>query len=154
MMLNALVSPAAFDATRVGPKLWVGRVPPPYLRRVGFDVVALCAEEHQSIPVDIARISVPLRDAELTRPEFARAIYAAKKISDLRRHGQRVLVTCAMGVNRSAFVAALSLMQLDDLSAARAIHRIRRLRGPYTRIMPLSNPSFVEALRRFEDVSF
>jgi protein-tyrosine phosphatase len=96
-------------------------------------------------------IRVPLDDAQITNIEFARAIRAAQKVSDLRRVGKRVLVTCAMGINRSAFVAALSLMQLNRLTAAQAVQHIRQIRGQQTVIPPLSNPSFVEALRRFED---
>lgn len=136
-------------ATRVGYKLWVGSVPSPYLRQVGYGAVALCAVEHQDILPDIPTIRAPIRDADLTDEEFAVAVKAAEEVSKFRRRGVEVLVTCRMGVNRSAFVAALSLMQLEKLSARQAIRQVREARGPDTWITPLSNPSFVNALRRY-----
>jgi protein-tyrosine phosphatase len=64
--------------------------------------------------------------------------------------GKRVLVTCHMGINRSASVAALSLMQLERLPAGIAIERVRSARGPHVPMTPLCNSSFVEALHFFE----
>ncbi len=59
------------------------------------------------------------------------------------RKGRRVLSTCAMGLNRSALVAALAIQEIYGLSADEIIKRLRRARGPWA----MSNPSFEQLLR-------
>lgn len=138
------------EAHRVAPKLWVGSVPPDKLSAHGVDVVVLCAADQQHPAPDVFTIRAPIRDSNLTGEEFSRALRAAKMVSHARAAGQRVLVTCAAGVNRSALVAAMSLMLHERLPAADAIVQIRRFRRPPVGMMPLSNPTFVEALRALE----
>lgn len=138
------------DATRVGSKLYIGSRPGPELLKHGFDVVVLCAKERQDVWPDIHTIRVPFNDSELSYRTYTRAVKAAMAVTRYRLAGQRVLVTCNMGVNRSALVAALSLMQLERLSARDVLERIRRLRGPHVQFVPLSNPDFEEALYHFE----
>lgn len=159
-----------FDAHRVGPKLWVGscpvlwaddlrieeRVRPEHLREVsedlarrGFSLVVLCAEELQEVPLGIPVLKVPLDDSEITRGEYKKALRAASLVTRRRRKGERVLVTCQMGVNRSALVAAMSLM-LDGYSASKAVLAVRNNRKPAIGIRPLSNKSFVSALHKLE----
>jgi protein-tyrosine phosphatase len=128
----------------------VGSVPPNRLRETGVDVVVLCAEEMQHLAPDVFTVRVPLRDSRLTDTEFSRALRAANGVSQAREAGKRVLVTCAAGVNRSALVAAMSLMLHERLPAADAIVQIRHFRRPPVGMMPLSNPTFVEALRVLE----
>jgi len=147
------------DASRVGPKLWVGSFPPAELRKHGFSAVALCAAERQSIEPDVLTLRVLLDDAEFTDEEiqrvFALAARAARQVNRIRQHGGRVLVTCRAGINRSALVAAVSLMMLDDLRADQAVEQIRNARGPRTMegwgMLPLCNQSFVRALHRYDD---
>ena len=143
------------DASRIYPKLWVGSFPPPQLRAAGFDAVVLCASESQHVKPDIFTIRAPFDDAgrPITTEEFHRAWKASKVVTKLRANGKRVLVTCHMGVNRSAFVAALSLMQLEGLPAKIAIERVRKERQPAvdrTGHRVLGNESFVEALHKYE----
>ena len=59
-----------------------------------------------------------------------------------------LLVTCALGVNRSALVAALAMILLAHKPGWWAIEQIRQKRTPRARAMlPLSNSSFVDYLR-------
>lgn len=140
-----------FDATRVAPKLYVGGFPPAGLREKGFDAVVLCAQEKQDVSPDIYTIRVPYDDNnELSRKDYERAVKAAVAVTKLRKAGKRVLVTCHMGINRSALVAAFSLMLMENMSADVAIQRVRAMRGPVVPIRPLSNPAFVRALHHFE----
>lgn len=136
------------DAHRIAPKLWVGSRPGPEVCRV-FDVVVLAAMEYQpKLPCAIV-LRAPIDDDQLTLQEAQKVIDAARKVNELRRCGKRVLVTCNMGVNRSALVAALALMLLGA-SAEEAIAQVRSNRKPPSGMMPLSNEHFVAALRRAE----
>lgn len=71
----------------------------------------------------------PLKDHDPPRkgdPE--RAFAAAQLVASQLREGKHVLVTCAMGLNRSALVAGLALRQLG-YSPAEVVVAIRRQRG-------------------------
>ena len=64
----------------------------------------------------------------------------------LRMRGRRVLVTCAAGVNRSAFVAAEALVR-GGWTSAGAIERIQERRIPPVGMpTPLSNRQFVRLI--------
>lgn len=149
-----------YDAHRVGKKLWVGSCPilwgvegspAEVVKKNGFSLVVLCAEELQEVPLgDVAVMKVPLDDHEITRGEYRLALRAASLISKKREQGQRVLVTCQMGVNRSSLVAAMSLMLRDQLPAQVAISQIQERRKPAIGMKPLSNKSFVGALHKLE----
>lgn len=65
-------------------------------------------------------------------------------ISDRLRQGKGCLSSCAMGLNRSGLVTALTLMKIADMGPAEAIGRIRRLRSPAA----LYNPRFVETIHK------
>jgi protein-tyrosine phosphatase len=129
--------------------LWIGSQPRP--RAAGhFDVIVLCAEELQNIPLQGAHVvKAPLDDYKPTAREVQTALSAARTVHILRKRGKRVLVTCAQGVNRSSLVAALALMA-DGMPAETAVHRIRALRKPPNGMTPLTNPYFVELLNTIE----
>ena len=135
------------DAHRIAPKLYIGSRPPEQLAKHGFDLVVLCALEDQRHR-DIPSILVGLIDVEdkMDRADITRALHAATAINDARRVGQRVLVTCQAGVNRSSLVAAMALIQ-SGWTAAGAIERIRERRDPPIGMMPLENRRFVQILR-------
>lgn len=146
------------DATRVASKLYVGSFPSPDLKSKGFDVVVLCAREMQHVNPDIMTIRIPLDDADLSARDYSRAVKTAAVVTRYRIAGQRVLVTCHMGVNRSALVAALSMMQLERLPARAVIERMRKLRGDDltargVTFIPLSNTAFEKALYHFEQLA-
>jgi hypothetical protein len=61
------------------------------------------------------------------------------------KDGQRVLIRCQAGLNRSGLITTLVLMR-EGFTADEAIHLIRRVRGG----MGMSNPTFEEWLRSDE----
>lgn len=142
------------DAHRIDSKLWVGGYPTDRSVCDGrFGLIVLCASEHQRLPFPCARRvhAVPLFDDNrdpVDHESKADAVRAAMVIRNARREGQRVLVTCAQGVNRSALVAALALV-LDGVPPHRAIGMIKRRRKPIIDMEPLSNQRFVEFIYEF-----
>ena len=120
-----------YDATPVAPRLWVGSKPPLDRDLTNIDVVVLCAAEYQpermAFHGAIWRCPIPddvLDQAEL-RGVLATSTAVAKTIAD----GKRVLVTCQMGLNRSAFVTAFALHQLTTMSGDEIVTHIRKHRG-------------------------
>jgi len=55
----------------------------------------------------------------------------AREIADRVRHGQRVLVTCWQGRNRSGVLAGLAMVDLG-VPPDQAVRRIQRLRNGLT----------------------
>lgn len=126
--------------------LWQGPIPPTggRLDREGFQVLVLAAREFQPRAERFPGVKVmhaPLNDARPTLPEVGIAMSAAKTVAAHLRRGDRVLVTCAAGLNRSGWIVAEALIQLGHRSDA-AVKAVRRARGPKA----LSNPFFVALL--------
>jgi len=134
------------DCSNVATRLWVGAAPPMDRDLPTFDTLVLCAQEIQ--PERLAFhglvIRAPLPDDALSNAELARALLASKAVADALVRRERVLVTCAQGLNRSAFVAALALGRLTRMSAREIIVHIRLRRHPNA----LFNPHFQEILRQ------
>lgn len=163
---------AAFDATLVAKGLFVGSAPPagPAVRDAGFSLLILCAQESEYEQHYRARgdrldrlfdgmriMRAPLDDQSPThdRPNLGRptagelntAQLAAAAAAATILEGGRVLVTCRMGRNRSAFVAALALRRLTGDQGARCRDRIRIAREPaITPYKVLTNPWFRDIL--------
>lgn len=141
------------DAHPIMPKLWVGSAPPPGEYAGIFDVVVLVSDCYQppieSFPGVIVR-QIPFDDADPPSPRDLRAAGGASKLvaEDLAK-GRRVLVTCRMGRNRSAFVAALALVRLG-MRGAEAYRRVRERRVDKHGIHALENPGFVRTLHRLD----
>jgi protein-tyrosine phosphatase len=117
-----------FDASQIAPRLYQGSAPPPgnELRQRGFDVLVLCAEEIQPSPVYFPSITVihaPMDDGMFIPESVAHP--AAMKVSRALHSGKRVLVTCAMGLNRSGLVTALSLWYALGLSGQACVEAVR-----------------------------
>jgi len=133
---------------RVHGNLWMGSAPKCHTRlREQFDVVVLCAMEHQ-LPATCFRgvevIHTPLDDTvPIPSGEARLAQRAAMRVAQALQADRRVLVTCWMGRNRSGLVAALALVRLGADPEV-AIELVRRARGEHA----LSNPAFVELIRR------
>jgi protein-tyrosine phosphatase len=137
------------DAHRIAPKLWMGGRPSPEACQA-FDVVVLCAEEHQpELPCET--VNAPIDDAKPTEAEILTVIKTAKRVNALRSQGRRVLVTCYEGRNRSGLVVALAMM-LNGSTARSAVHRIRSSRRPPSGGRPLSNEHFLTFLKKVEPV--
>lgn len=123
------------------PELWIGAYPWAglHLRRQ-WDVLVLCAAELQppsSAYPDVEVLHCPFDDGRLTRDEAARAEACARDVASRLLRGQRVLVTCAAGINRSALVAGLAVKRLSGLAGARVVEMIRNGRPG-----ALANPDF------------
>lgn len=131
--------------------LYVGSAPPPGTYSDRFDVIVLTAEEYQpmrSMFPDVRVRRFPFDDAQ--RPalhDLAMAWTAAQSVAgDLIRQ-RRVLVTCAMGRNRSALVAALAVHLVTGDSGADALRLVREKRVDDVGVRALSNQSFQRFLR-------
>jgi protein-tyrosine phosphatase len=148
--MRSLRSPT-INANLVAPRLWVGSFPAPGHYR-WLNVVVLCAKERQppshAFP-GLTVLRVPINDDyvhPLSDADTALVISNARTVARYLESGARVLVTCRMGMNRSALVAAIAMQIAYDMSAAEAIHQIRAARSPWA----LSNPQFARLVQRFE----
>ena len=136
------------DASQVAPGLWIGARPSPgHYRWLG--VIVLAAREWQppsfTYP-NVAVLHVPLAD-DPSRPmptaQAGSAISAARTVARYLRAGQRVLVTCHLGLNRSSLIAGLAMRLAYGTKVDNVITTIREARGPQA----LRNPHFVRLLR-------
>lgn len=148
------------EANEIMPNLWQGSVPPQgwLLAHAGFRALVLCAREHQypasSYP-GIRVIHAPNDDSirfPLTREKLRVAVRAARQVAEALRAGQSTLVTCAMGLNRSGLVSALTLHIFYGWSGDQCIAQIRTRRDPQAGFLPLSNKEFNTCLRRINAV--
>lgn len=131
--------------------IWQGGKPPcgDAVRRAGFHVLVLCAEEHQPTskefePGPLILIHCPLDDTEsLLREHWIRAHRAAELVSHAVQRGKRVLVTCQAGLNRSGLVSALALRDLTGMAGERAAKMVQKARS-----RALRNQHFVSLLEK------
>jgi protein-tyrosine phosphatase len=126
------------DATEIVPGLFVGAAPRPGLvTHVDFDVLVLSTEEYQPgedmFPgVEVWRVKLgDDPDKQLDLKSVQHAVKMGRKVAKAVAGGDRVLVTCARGLNRSAFIAALALMTLGQgrLGAEQAVDMLKERRG-------------------------
>lgn len=141
------------EVSEVAPGLYVGSKPPPG-HHAGVDVIVLAAMEYQP-PAHLFPgtevIHAPLDDApgrHMREDEIALATKAAERVARRLRAGRRVLSSCAMGLNRSALVAALAMHEVYGMRPDEIVARLRRARGAWA----LSNPNFEKLLRVVIDV--
>lgn len=134
--------------SEVVPGLFIGSRPPPG-RHPDVDVIVLTAMEYQpradAFP-DVEVLHVPLDDdprRPMHKEEIVAALRGGRRVARRLRDGRRVLVTCAMGLNRSSLVAALAMSEVYGMSADAIIERVRAARGPWA----LSNAYFEKLLR-------
>lgn len=134
--------------SKVAPYLYVGSFPPAD-RYDGATAIVFCAQERQPSAHDYPGIRVihagidDTAKRALTAAEITKVQGAAAFVASCMRLHQRVMVTCAMGMNRSGLVAALALRKVYDMSADEAIKAVRAARGPFA----LSNPQFEAYIR-------
>jgi hypothetical protein len=142
------------DAQEIVPNLWMGSAPPQgrELASKGFQVVTLCAFEHQptaeSFPgVAVARID--LDDAELSGKQFFEAVQLAQHLASAIRNGEKVLITCAQGRNRSGLITALTICWNTGCSGRTAVKAVQlRRKSPFG--PALTNSHYVKALSRID----
>lgn len=138
------------DADIVAPGLLVGSAPPPgYYRWI--QVVVLCAQEYQppneAFP-GLMVLRIPLDDdpsRKMFRQEITRAVSGARTVARYLGTGQRALVTCHQGMNRSGLIAALAMRERWGMDAEEAIGRVRAARGDFA----LTNPNFVRLVEAY-----
>jgi protein-tyrosine phosphatase len=150
-MFQQLVQP--IDAHRIAPGLWMGAAPPlgNTLASSGFDILVLCAAEHQ--PLDeyfpgVVVMRAHLHDDGKTPFTPVHALEAARVASQVARAIKlraRVLVTCWEGRNRSGLVTALALTELTGCSGIDACRAVRFRRLP-KKGHALVNQDFLDAL--------
>lgn len=126
-------------------RLAQGSAPPPYVP-LPFDVIVLAAMEYQPDMPGFKVIYAPLDDGPPPTPAERRQIRTtSNEVARLVRGGQRVLVTCMQGRNRSGVIAGLALVELG-VPGAHAARKIRRLRNGLTN--PYFHEMVVQSARR------
>ena len=113
-------------------------------KAAGFAAVALCAREYQPSESKFKGsrvIYAPMDDRAIDSDILYTAEVAAERVMAHVMAGDRVLVTCAMGKNRSGLVVGLCLVNLYNISGAEAVEIIQGNRPG-----ALSNDTFVAYL--------
>ncbi len=138
------------EATELLPELYQGPAPPPgnAVAAWGFDVLVLAAKEFQPPAamypgIHVIRARLDDSGMPMMQEEWQQAVRAGQKVADVVRRGGRVLVTCAMGRNRSGLVSGLAIHMLTGLPGAHVLAEIQRLRPG-----ALTNQWFARALER------
>lgn len=138
------------DAHPITSQLWVGSAPSSGDYSDRFDAIFFVANEIRARPEAYPRVAVhniPFDDAsEPTSHDLRAAAGASKLVADYLLQGKRVLVTCVMGRNRSAFVAALALVRAFGVSGKEAYRRVRSRRVDRYGIRALESRAFAKAL--------
>jgi protein-tyrosine phosphatase len=140
------------DASEIAPGLWVGAAPEPGHYGARFDTLVLVASDYQ--PPDEAFPGVRVRrfpfgdNLQPTERDLMTAWAAATAVANDLVSGRRVLVTCRMGINRSALVAALALHMVTGMSGERAAAIVRLRRRTREGFHALSNPAFRAFLKK------
>ena len=138
MMMHSGISPIVEN-------LWIGGFPDAATVQY-FDKLILCAAEHQpdsSLFPGVHVLHAPLSPTLATLEEVRSAVQAGRAVATWIRNGKKVLVSDALGLNRSALIAASALMT-RSIPADQAIEMIRSARGAHA----LLNPNFVDLLGR------
>jgi len=151
---------SSIEASEIIPNLWQGSYPPfgSRLNREGFKLLVLCANEFQfetSLFDWCSVVHAPNEDSPnhpLTREQLVIAVSAARKVADAVNKGQKTLVTCAAGLNRSGLVTGISLHLIKGWDGEACIERVRTRRGKRGDLYPLCNESFAEALRKLPGI--
>jgi len=144
---EAVLSRYGINTHRIAPKLYQGALPPEgrVLHDVGFQVLVLCAEEHQNGHYDgLIVVRCPMDDdgETLRDGDWSRARAAAAMVAPYLRRGMRTLVTCRQGWNRSGLVTAMLLNRVMGWPGDQCVAHVRRARPG-----GLSNLAFAKALR-------
>lgn len=138
------------DVAKIAPKLWIGAAPPQgaAVGESGFESLVLCAVDWQPPEAQYPGVELkraPFRDKpDVTSEEIKIAFDAARWTAERIKRGQRTLVTCMAGKNRSGLVCALALSMASGLDPAKCGEIVRRQRG----LDALSNARFVDILNQ------
>ena len=108
-----------------------------------FGLIVTLYADAQPAPWGVEEIRFGFPDGNLTESAIERVLRIALTAHDRWIAGERVLIRCQAGVNRSGLVTALVLM-LQGMSAEEAIALLRERRSP----MVLNNSHFERFLRQ------
>jgi len=135
------------DITHMAPKLYQGSYPRVPIAPIGFKVLVLCAVELQDRAAEpgLLTLHCPLTDTgeRMSEQDWALAISVSGKVARRVADGQRTLVSCAQGRNRSGLITALVLYRLTDMSGLQAVSHVQKFR-----FHALENDEFVHRLCR------
>lgn len=133
------------------PRLWQGGTPDEEMIDVS-NAFSKAVEEHgftavvtldsRSNPVEwaVPELRYGFTDGPVVREELPRILEVADWAYEKWQRGEKVLIRCAAGANRSGLITAIVLMK-DGLDPKRAIETIRRKRS-----YALSNSEFVRLI--------
>jgi dual specificity protein phosphatase-like protein len=119
--------PSGFDASEIGPGLYIGRRPTSDPWPL-FDAVVTLTEEPSDCPAPVGKLAMhlPLKDnGHVDDPSTLCAV--ARFIVGLLQSGRTVFVHCSLGLSRSALFAALVLVE-RGYSPRDAVDHVRRCR--------------------------
>lgn len=138
-------------ASPITADLWVGAAPPPGYYSARFDAIYLVANEYQppaeAFPGVLVR-RFPFDDvATPSSRDLKTAWAAATRVTEDISAGRRVLVTCSMGRNRSALVAAIALHMMTGITGAQAASIVRARRTDKLGVRALANPEFLAFMK-------
>jgi hypothetical protein len=140
------------DAKEVHQNLFIGAFPDDAheILTEGFNFHVDCRGEHvppKNLQVEVPRAYLPLWDdpaGPVTEDVLARVKRASKNVAGRVRAGEKCLITCFGGFNRSALVAAFTIHELTGKPGAEIVEQIREARGGPTE--ELSRRSCVQHL--------
>lgn len=120
------------DANQIWNGLWQGAMPPPgsLVASHGFDALVLAAQEHQR-PDFYPDVKVILAPGDDIDQAYALANFlptwlrAASEVATRVKDGQKVLVTCMAGLNRSGFITTMALHHLTGWSGADCVAHVK-----------------------------
>ena len=142
---------ASFDFSEILPRLWQGGTPESEMietssihseaiQRFGFTAVVTLDARSQPAGWGVKELRYGFEDGKLEREEIPRLLEVADWAYDHWQKGEKVLIRCQAGANRSGLITAIVLMK-DGMSAEVAIAKIRAKRK-----FALSNSDFVKFL--------
>ncbi|WP_327633666.1 hypothetical protein OHB24_27145 [Kribbella sp. NBC_00482] len=115
--------PPARLADEVHPGLWMGGSWARYTEAFDAEYDRRRTEDGPTLPTDLGRV-------------------VAQVVADVEAR-RKVLVRCAMGLNRSGLVVAVALSHLTGVSGMDVLAHLRRVRSPHV----CCNPKFAEYVR-------
>jgi len=149
--IDRLVAEAFYKPSHIVGNIYQGGAPTigPHMRAAGVDCLVLAAMELQGPAEDYPGVEVhhaPGDDTDVNWIDPATiAVWdaAAQWAAHRAIAGKNVLITCAMGWNRSGFVTALAVRHLTGWTGERCVDLVQRRRPK-----GLSNQSFARWLRK------
>lgn len=142
------------DATKLLPLLYQGSLPPSAeaVRLNGFDVLVFCAKEVQPPAhalqvrgLKVLRCGIDDNGHDLPTDDEKLVQRTAREVEMRMSAGQKILVTCAQGRNRSGLVNALVIHRaMRGTKSGADVVRYIQSRRPNA----LTNEAFVRAIRR------